>query len=48
MICFAVIMALLAVATVSGLLFISNRVDIDPEDDDSLRSDGKRKNDNQH
>lgn len=47
MICFAVIMALLAVATVSGLLFISNRVEIDPEDDDSLRSDGKRKNDNQ-
>lgn len=48
MICFAVIMALLAVATVSGLLFFSGRVEIDPEDDDSLRSDGKRKNDNQY
>lgn len=32
MICFAVIMLLVAVATVSGLLWYSARVDIDPND----------------
>ncbi len=41
MICFAVIMLLVAVATVSGLLWYSARVDIDPNDHDNNDNNDK-------
>lgn len=42
-----VILALLATAAVSGLLYVSSRVEIDEEDDDSLQGDRNKDVDNQ-
>jgi len=42
-----VILALLATATVSGLLYVSSRVEIDEEDDDSLPGNGIGRRHNQ-